>query len=206
VVWNFYSLQTAATAADAFNDYPKFGIWPDGLYMSSNMFAISGGAFTNAPRVGVSTRPQMYAGASTIQIQSFDAPAGEFTLLPSNARLQAGTPAYRELQNYFTSVFQLYQRGDHLQVHADWNNAFNSTFSRDPLSRLRLRPWGQRSRQCVHACARQLKSTHWPLASWCRNQYTNIGGVESLWDSHTVLGKHRNPRLGQRPAFYQVGS
>src|SRR5882724_1726709 len=70
--WNFYSLKTAATAADAFNDYPKFGIWPDGLYMSSNMFAITGGGFTNV-RVWAFNKAQMYAGAPTIQILSFDA-------------------------------------------------------------------------------------------------------------------------------------
>src|SRR5207248_2351801 len=33
--WNFYSIQIT----DALNDYPKFGIWPDGLYMSANLFS-----------------------------------------------------------------------------------------------------------------------------------------------------------------------
>ncbi|HEX3454232.1 MAG TPA: hypothetical protein VHS03_06375, partial [Gaiellaceae bacterium] len=32
--WNFYSI----AAPGALNDYPKFGVWPDGIYMSSNMF------------------------------------------------------------------------------------------------------------------------------------------------------------------------
>ena len=32
--WNFYSINTEG----GLGDYPKFGIWPDGLYMSVNMF------------------------------------------------------------------------------------------------------------------------------------------------------------------------
>ncbi len=31
--WNFYSIQVNG----GFGDYPKFGIWPDGLYMSANV-------------------------------------------------------------------------------------------------------------------------------------------------------------------------
>src|SRR6266851_2320410 len=38
--WNFYSIQIS----DNLNDYPKFGIWPDGLYMSSNLFSFGAGS------------------------------------------------------------------------------------------------------------------------------------------------------------------
>src|SRR4030095_5848445 len=42
--WNFDS--TATT--DKLSDYPKFGIWPDGLYMSANMYGFSAnGSFSN---------------------------------------------------------------------------------------------------------------------------------------------------------------
>src|SRR4029077_6292748 len=36
--WNFYSIKLS----DALGDYPKFGIWPDGLYMSANLFGFGG--------------------------------------------------------------------------------------------------------------------------------------------------------------------
>src|SRR5215212_4781988 len=35
--WYFYAYQTASGAV--LNDYPKLGVWPDGIYMSANNFA-----------------------------------------------------------------------------------------------------------------------------------------------------------------------
>src|SRR5262249_289927 len=96
--WNFYSIEVD----DAFPDYPKFGIWPDGLYMSANIFSFPG-PFKNV-RVWAFNKAQMYAGAPTVQIVSFDAPANEFTILPANARLQTGTPPAGS-PNYFATVF-----------------------------------------------------------------------------------------------------
>lgn len=97
--WNFYSIQLT----DGLNDYPKFGIWPDGLYMSANMFGFAAGSSFISPRVWAFNKAQMYAGALTVQIVSFNAPASDFTLLPSNARLQTGTPP-PGTPNYFVST------------------------------------------------------------------------------------------------------
>ena len=42
--WNFYSINIT----DGLQDYPKLGVWPDGLYMSANMFDFTAtGAFQN---------------------------------------------------------------------------------------------------------------------------------------------------------------
>ena len=38
--WNFYSIETPG----GLGDYPKFGVWPDGIYMSANMFGYAAGA------------------------------------------------------------------------------------------------------------------------------------------------------------------
>ena len=38
--WNFYSILDPG----GLGDYPKFGIWPDGIYMSANMFGYASGA------------------------------------------------------------------------------------------------------------------------------------------------------------------
>jgi hypothetical protein len=94
--WNFYSINTAG----GLGDYPKFGIWPDGLYMSANLFGYPAGASFQNPRVYAFNKAQMYAGAPSAQVVSFDAPSTEFTLLPANARLQAGTPPAGS-PNYF---------------------------------------------------------------------------------------------------------
>ena len=60
--------------------------------MTTSMFdyAASGG-FQN-PRVYALNKAQMYQGAPTVQVVSFDAPASDFTILPANARIQTGTP------------------------------------------------------------------------------------------------------------------
>src|SRR5258708_3412604 len=43
--WNFYSIQIN----NALGDYPKFGVWTDGIYMSANLFtAGAGSSFVNA--------------------------------------------------------------------------------------------------------------------------------------------------------------
>ena len=52
--------------------------------MSANMFNYAGTTFLNS-RAYAFNKAQMYAGASSVQSVSFDAPAGDFTLLPSNA-------------------------------------------------------------------------------------------------------------------------
>src|SRR5438270_5209854 len=78
--WNFYSINTAG----GLGDYPKFGVWPDGIYMSVNMFGYpASGSFQNT-RLYAFNKAQMYAGSPTVQVLSFDAAATEFTLLPSN--------------------------------------------------------------------------------------------------------------------------
>src|SRR4051794_15826302 len=94
--WNFYSLNIT----DVAQDYPKFGIWPDGIYMSANLFGFPATAEFEGTRVWAFNKAQMYAGAPAIQVVEFNPPSSEFSLLPSNARLQAGTPPAGS-PNYF---------------------------------------------------------------------------------------------------------
>src|SRR5438105_158320 len=57
--WNFYSIQIT----DNLNDYPKLGIWPDGLYMSANMFSFGAGSAFKTARAWAFNKAQMYAGS-----------------------------------------------------------------------------------------------------------------------------------------------
>src|SRR6266404_1852071 len=54
--WNFYSINTIG----GLGDYPKLGIWPDGLYMSVNMFGYPAGAAFQGPRVYAFNKQQKY--------------------------------------------------------------------------------------------------------------------------------------------------
>jgi len=202
--WNFYSIQVNG----AFGDYPKFGIWPDGLYMSANDFGFgAGGSFQNV-RVWAFNKAQMYAGAPTVQVLSFDAPSAEFTLLPANARLQTGTPPAGS-PNYFAVVWQFLNVVSVYKFHVNWNSTSTSTFS-GPFMSTTPTWWAQYSNgsstpTTIPSPANNLDSLYPRLM--VQNQYSNISGVESLWTSHTVGAGNptSNVTSGQAAVrYYQV--
>ncbi len=193
--WNYYSINTSG----GLGDYPKFAIWPDAIYMSANMFGYPAGApFQNA-RAYAFNKAQMYAGAPTVQSVSFDAPSADFTILPSNARLQTGTPP-PGTPNYFLSTWEFTNAVTVYKFHVDWNKISASAFTGPDIP---------------------VAATNWPNASvpnapslggnnldvlqiraMMQNQYSNLGGVESLWASHTV--RRGNTSGFAAPRFYQV--
>jgi hypothetical protein len=105
-------------------DYPKFGVWPDGYYMSANRFG-NGYQGTGAYAYD---RTAMLAGDPGAQRISFEQPAGQetYSLLPSDCDgpfPPAGTPCY------FT--YARLSGSQHLGIwefHADWATPGNSTF------------------------------------------------------------------------------
>jgi len=127
--WNRYDFQYSTTK---FNDYPKFGVWPDGYYMSVNQFDFVTDAWLGAGAV-VFDRTAMLNGAAATMIK-FD--IGSVTLnygslLPSDLdgpAPAAGTP------NAFTEWDDstwLGDASDTLRIwnfHVDWVTPANSTF------------------------------------------------------------------------------
>jgi len=194
--WNFYSINIAG----GLGDYPKFGVWPDGLYMSANMFDFAAsGSFQN-PRVYAFNKAQMYAGAPTVQVVSFDGPSVDFTLLPSNARLQTGTPP-PGAPNFYVSTWEFLNALTVYKFHVDWDRVGLSTFTGPdtpftstswPNAGLPDAPsWGGNSLDVLG------------IRAMMQNQYTNVAGAESLWIAHTV---HRQDTIGSAaPRWYQVG-
>src|SRR6266702_3032218 len=87
--WNRYAYQFSN-----FNDYPKLGVWPDGYYMSFNMF--KGNSFLGA-QVCALDRNSMLAG-SPAAMHCFQLPSGVASLLPSDldgsSPPPAGSPGY----------------------------------------------------------------------------------------------------------------
>jgi hypothetical protein len=192
--WNFYSLHIT----DALNDYPKFGIWPDGIYMSANMFGFPSSGTFQGTRVWALNKAQMYAGASSIQVVQFNPPTSEFTFLPSNARLQAGTPPPGS-PNYFATVFNFTNSISTYEFHVDWNRISLSSLT-GPFLTIAPASWtGPPS--TVPAQGGNPNDTL-AIRLMMQNQYTNQGGVESLWQSHTV----RNPTTSGVSAvrYYQT--
>lgn len=178
--WNFYSINTVG----GLGDYPKLGIWPDGLYMSVNMFNYSaGGAFQN-PRVYAFNKAQMYAGKPAVQVVSFNAPSAEFTLLPANARLQTGTPPAGS-PNYFSVVWQFINSVSVYKFHVDWDRISTSSFT-GPFMSTDTNWWEQLAAANQTAPTPANRNDELYPRLMVQNQYSNIGGVESLWTSHSV--------------------
>jgi hypothetical protein len=196
--WEYYSIEISGGVGD----YPKLSIWPDGLYMSVNMHDYTTNGLFYSPRVYAFNKAQMYAGASEVQVVSFDvSDAGEFTLLPANARLQTGTPPTNS-PNYYAVVWQYTNAISIYKLHVDWSSISTSTFE-GPFNSTAPSNWDVVSRPPMTITASSgggaLDAVSVRLMA--QNQYTNIGGVESLWDSHTVTNTAAHKAA---PRFYQV--
>lgn len=178
--WNFYS----TVDTDALGDYPKFGVWNDGIYMSANMFGKSASGSFQTVRVRALNKAQMYAGNSTVQVVSFDIGGGEFTVLPSNARLQtgtppAGTPNLMSVISNYVNAISVYK------FKVDWNKISTSTLTGPSIT---LAPASWSSAPSTVPTSGTNNNDTLATRLMVQNQYTNIGGVESLWNTHTVRG------------------
>lgn len=193
--WWFYSIQVS----DQLNDYPKLGVWTDGIYMSANMFSFGNSGGFQFNRVWALNKAQMYAGAPTVQIISFEETAGDFTLLPSNARLQTGTPP-PGTPNYFVSSWVFLDALTVYKFHVDWERTSLSTFT-GPEVPLAATSWPNSTVANAGQPGTATLLDVLQIRAMMQNQYTNYGGTESLWTSHTVrraLGGLAAPR------WYQV--
>jgi hypothetical protein len=194
--WNFYSIQVA----DSLNDYPKLGIWPDGLYMSANMFSFgAGSAFKNA-RVWAFNKAQMYAGSPTVKVVTFDVGGGDFAVMPSNARLQTGTPPPGR-PNLFISSWLYTNALSVYKFHVDWNSISLSTFT-GPDVPLAATSWPNAAVANAAQPGTATLLDVLQIRAMVQNQYTNFGGTESLWVPHTV--RRGNTSGFAAPRWYQV--
>jgi hypothetical protein len=190
--WYFYAYQTAAGAV--LSDYPKLGVWPDGIYMSANNFASSGsGSFQNV-QVWAFDRVAMEAGqpagSITAALPRTVGGVTVFSLLPSNARTVTGLPP-SGTPNYFASIYGSYNIRV-WQFHVDWANPSSSTFTGPTNASSGTFNVGPPS--VPEKTGNDLDTLSYRLMM--QNQYTNIGGRESLWLTHTV-GNGGAPNVAQ---------
>lgn len=128
----------------AFNDYPKMGVWPDGYYISFNIYNDQD-RFIGS-RACVYEREKMLKGSPARQ-QCFQLSSTFFGLLPSdldgatasiadadgNANGPAAPPA--GAPNYFVAVGRDSRSLDLWKFHVDWETPANSTFGINPSHR-----------------------------------------------------------------------
>ncbi|HYK02088.1 MAG TPA: carboxypeptidase regulatory-like domain-containing protein [Thermoanaerobaculia bacterium] len=194
--WNFYSIEVT----DGLNDYPKLAVWTDGIYMSANVFGYPSGAPFQSSRAWAFNKAQMYAGSPTVQIVQFDLGASDFTVVPSNARLQTGTPPAGR-PNLFISTSNFLNALSVYKFHVDWNSISLSTFT-GPDIPISATSWPNSLPANVpQSGTAQLLDTLSNRAM-VQHQYTNIGGTESLWIPHTV--RRGNTTGFAAPRWYEV--
>ncbi len=114
---------------DNMPDYPKFGVWPDGYYMSANQFTPSPQSWAGCLAAAYD-RAAMLAGSSSSSMITFTKPSTNeaFSWLPSDCdgAFPTGSPP-----NYFVYMYDG-SSTDHLglyEFHVDWTTPANSTFT-----------------------------------------------------------------------------
>ena len=173
------------------NDYPKFGVWPDGYYLAINQFSPGSLQFAGQG-VAAFNRSAMLAGQPAAMVY-FDLASVDPNLggmLPSDLDGPAppvGAPnVYAQMdddgQGFATDRLQLWR------FQVDWTTPANSTFSRHAL--LPVAPFDSNlcagSRSCIPQPGTTARLDALPDRLMYRLQYRNFGTHDSLVVNHTV--------------------
>jgi hypothetical protein len=195
-----------------FNDYPKLAVWPDGYYITYNMFK-NGRNFIGAKACAFD-RAAMLAGAPANQ-QCFQLSNSFASLLPSDldgaTAPPAGTPNL--LLNFGTNSVRLWK------FHVDWVNSANTTLTGPTTINV-----ASFTRACGGGTCIPQSSTSNQLDSLAdrlmyRLAYRKFGDHEALLVNHSVASggvsgvrwyELRNPAGGSMasgtPVLYQQGT
>lgn len=119
--YNRYSFNYGNTQ---FPDYPKLGVWPDGYYISYNIFN-NGTTFAGAKACAFD-RAKMLTGAAATQV-CFQTSTLYGGLLPSD--LDGATPPPAGSPNFFVAYGNNSASLDVWKFHADFATPANSTFT-----------------------------------------------------------------------------
>ncbi len=185
--WHRYEFKISDTKM---NDYPKFGVWPDGYYMSVNQFKQVNLQWAGAGAV-VFERDKMLAGAPAraLYFDLYNVDPNLGGMLPADLDGQAPPPGE---PNYFVQIDDNAwgYAPDQVQIwafRADWNNPANSTFTR----RAALNVAAFDANMCGYSrnCIPQPGGTNVDAISdraMFRLQYRNFGTHRTMVLNHTV--------------------
>jgi hypothetical protein len=187
--WNRYEFTISNSKL---NDYPKFGVWPDGYYMSINQFSCKfiGCSWAGAGAVAFE-RDAMLNGQSArmVYFDLYNVDPNLGGMLPAD--LDGPVPPAGAPNPFVQMDDNAWgYSGDQLQTwnfHVDWNNPSNSTFTFDraiPVSSFD-------SDMCGYArnCISQPGGTKLDALSdrlMFRLQYRNFGSYQTMVVNHTV--------------------
>jgi len=218
--WYRYAFQVSATKM---NDYPKFGVWPDGYYMTVNQFTNS--EYWGGAGVFVFERDKMLTGDPTASFQFFDLYNVNDNfggMLPSD--LDGATLPPAGAPNYFMEVDDgsWIRPNDAMRIwefHVDWANPANTTFGLNgqPNFVIPVAEWTpicSSTRNCIPQPGTSVRLDAIGDRLMYRLAYRNFGTHESLVVNHTVNAgsgiagvrwyEVRDP--GGSPVIYQQGT
>lgn len=179
--WWLYAIRADDAGHPWLPDYPKMGVWPDGIYMTANMFDSSFNY--KGVRVIAFNRTDLESGATVRMVIVDISNTNYFSLMPSNLR-GTSPPAGRE--NLLVSESNTAFAFEVWRFHVDYTGG-GSTFT-GPTN------VSQTSYTVAAATVPTPQNSLDTLRErvMMQNQYRNIGGTESLWVNHTV----RTPSSG----------
>jgi len=186
-----------AFAADSFDDYPKFAVWPDAYYATAN-------DYNPAAIVWAFDRTKMLAGmAATAQV----AKPGAWSLLPAN--LDGSQVPPTNSPAFFVNVLNSNTLGL-WRYHVDWSNPLNSTLTFG--GELAVSPFQPlcSGYPGFYDCIPQLGTSQLLEALsdrlMYRLAYRNFGTYESLVVNHSVAGSLSNSATPGGIRWYEIRS
>jgi len=198
-------LYTVVADTASLNDYPKLGIWSDGIYMSANMFK-RGRTYSGA-KVWALNRDDLISGAPLRSV-AFKLGTSYFSLLPANFK---GTNPPANSPEYFMSDYGSNTSVKLWKFKVDWATPSASTLT-GPTS-ISVASFTRPASNSVPqlGSTEKLDTLGDRLLTWL--QYRNIGGTESLWVSRSVVsGSSTGIRwmeirgMSGTPSVYQQGT
>jgi hypothetical protein len=165
----------------AFNDYPKMGVWPDGYYITFNMF--TGGTTFAGARICAYDRAKMLTGQPATQ-QCFNTSTSYGGLLAADLdgarQPPAGSPNYIVGLGTGTNDLAFWK------FHVDWTTPANSTFTGPTTLTVLSYAAACNGGTCIpqSGTTQQLDSLADRLM--LRLAYRNFGDHESLALNHSV--------------------
>ena len=164
-------------------DYPKFGVWPDGYYMSCNLFTANVFNY-NGTGAAAFDRASMLTGSSSATMVYFSLPASndEYSQLPSDCDgtfPAAGTP------NYFTFMYDgsPYHLGIR-EFHVNWTTPSSSTFA--PATTLSVSSFSTSLNSGIPQKGTTKKLDAIPDRLMYRLQYRKFSTYQSMVTCHSV--------------------
>jgi hypothetical protein len=180
--WYLYAVRADDASHPWLPDYPKMGIWPDGLYMTANMF--QNASIFREVRVWAFNRSDLESGATLRSVVVDLNTTTYFSLLPSNM-LGAAPPAGRE--NLLVSESQTAFAFQVFKFHVDYSGSGSTFTGPTNVSQTSYTV----AATTVPSPANSLDSLRERVMM--QAQYRNIGGTESLWVNHTVRTSSTGP-------------